>query len=271
MADNLKIVEEFIEEKINNQGGAGSIKAEYHNRISKETLQKAGRYTGLPYIATLNGINGAINNGVMSFNGQAMNTEGVFVISLSVNTSDMNPVLLYLDLMVENSIIHFKDYEGRSVFYTYQNHVLGEDAEGNSIVNISVKSVKGNTNFVYTPEAREICTFEFFTKGAQNNQGGGSSEKYAVLVGNETLNNNRKDYNIRSGALGVTVNIDNSLLNEFSCILDNAFEQMYITIDEGVVFSGDTEGKTQPFVIPKNGNVWIYKSGDVLRIKGDII
>ena len=164
MADNLKQLTQDVAAAINPAGAPGSILAVNHKSVLTQAIEKAGKYTGLPFVAKLQSTNGIIMPGTFVWNGNAMNQNGDFIITVSKYTSDMNDLGHYLSLLAEGTLIHFKDFVGRSVILKYKSHSADVDEISNDIFNILVSAVPDNTNYTYQLGEEEICIIEFFIK-----------------------------------------------------------------------------------------------------------
>ena len=162
MADNLKQLSQDVANAINPAGAPGSILAVNHKSVLTQAIEKSGKYTGLPFKARLKSAAGIIMPGTFVWNGNAMNNTNDFVISVSKYTSDMNDVGHYLSLLAEGTLIHFKDFVGRSVILKYKSHSADVDEISNDIFNIFVSGVPENTNYTYQAGEEEICMIEFF-------------------------------------------------------------------------------------------------------------
>ena len=164
MADNLKQLTQDVGTAINPAGAPGSILAVNHKSVLTQVIEKAGKYTGLPFVAKLQSSAGIIMPGTFVWNGNAMNQNGDFIITVSKYTSDMNDVGHYLSLLAEGTLIHFKDFVGRSVILKYKSHAPDIDGISNDIFNIFVSGVPENTNYTYQANESEVCMIEFFNK-----------------------------------------------------------------------------------------------------------
>lgn len=162
MADNLKQLSQDVANAINPAGAPGSILAVNHKSVLTQAIEKSGKYTGLPFVAKLQSANGIIMPGTFVWNGNAMNQNGDFIITVSRYTSDMNDVGHYLSLLAEGTLIHFKDFVGRSVILKYKSHVPDIDEISNDVFNISVSAAPENTNYTYQANESEVCMIEFF-------------------------------------------------------------------------------------------------------------
>lgn len=162
MADNLKQLTQDVAVAINPAGAPGSILAVNHKSVLTQVIEKAGKYTGLPFVAKRKSAKGIIMPGTFVWNGNAMNQNGDFIITVSKYTSDMNDVGHYLSLLAEGTLIHFKDFVGRSVILKYKSHAPDIDGISNEVFNISVSAAPENTNYTYQANENEVCMIEFF-------------------------------------------------------------------------------------------------------------
>lgn len=160
--DNLKTLEQLIEQQIDPNGAPGSILAQNHQNILKEVLSKVGKWTGSPYLAKKNPT--TFTPGTFSWNNNALNNTNDFNITVSKKTADLNDVGLILQTMVLGDIIQFKDFVGRSVFLTYKSHVSGTDAGSNAIYTITVAGSADNPNYVYQDIETQIAVLSYYKK-----------------------------------------------------------------------------------------------------------
>lgn len=180
MADNLKLTEEDIDKAIDVNAGIGGIKAENHNDALKQVLKKAGRYVGFPYLSQADTNAGQVPTGVLVWNNNAFNNQTAFNITVAKFTSDGNNIGKILSTLNQGSILHFKDFVGRSAFFEYQSHTETTDTNSNPIFNISVIGDVDNSNYTYQASEQEICIISFYI----NSSGSGSSNKITI-GGNE--------------------------------------------------------------------------------------
>ncbi|AHK11389.1 hypothetical protein F132_43 [Flavobacterium sp. phage 1/32] len=156
MADNLKQLKANVDTVIPLNGGVASVKVANHNPHVKEIIEKAGRLTGFPFVAGRTPTNNAVPSGTMFWNGNAMNKTTPFDITLSVNTMDGNLIERILNLTTKGTIIHFKDFVGRSVTLELQSYVKIEN-----FVILTVIGFSENTNYAYQVGEEELCMLEF--------------------------------------------------------------------------------------------------------------
>ena len=160
--DNLKTVSDNIDSIITNANGPGSITAAQHNALMKSMLTKAGKYTGLPFISKRESAAGVISAGSLIWNANAMNDENDFTLTLSNLTSDSNNVERIIKTLSLNTIIHFKDFVGRSVYLIYKGYVKSVDANNDEVLNLTVSGYADNINYTYQAADEYVCFLEFF-------------------------------------------------------------------------------------------------------------
>lgn len=167
MADNFKTFETSVDDTITNAGGAGSILAADHNSLLKQFARITGKYTGAPYKARRTPNNGVVPAGVLFLNGNAFNTETDFVITFAKNTADLNDVGLLIKRMTFGSLIRFKDYAGRSVYFTFKSFTENQDTAGEDIYEVTVSGFAENSTYNYSATDDEICVVEFLADGGE--------------------------------------------------------------------------------------------------------
>lgn len=160
--DNLKLIEQDIDVFIDPNGAPGSILAVNNQAIFKAILEKVGKYTGSPFIAKRN-LN-LFSPGDFSWNGNAMNNETEFMISISKFTTDLNDVGLILDTLIPNDLIQFKDFNGRSIFLTYFSHTQMTDGNDAFYYDIAVTGFSNNLNYTYQVNESQIAVISFHKK-----------------------------------------------------------------------------------------------------------
>jgi len=170
MADNLTAIFQTIDDTINNTGGESSILASEHRAILQNLLESVGKYTGAPFKARQNPVNGIVPSGVLFFNGNALNNTNDFVVTTSKNSADLNDIGLILEKMTSGSLIHFKDFSGRSVYFVFKSFVADQDSANSDIYNITVSGLAENTNYSYQPTDNEISVIEFILTPATSSQ-----------------------------------------------------------------------------------------------------
>ena len=164
MADNLKILKQNLDNAIDPNAGVGGILVQEHNDVFTEFINKSGKYTGFTYKSVKESNNNIFPVGILSWNSNSFNDINEFTITLSQLTKDLNDIGHILDFMNVDSIIHFKDYVGRSVILKYINHSQGTDDNSNIIYNVVVKGVIDNTNYTYQVNEEEDCVIDFYLK-----------------------------------------------------------------------------------------------------------
>lgn len=165
MADNLKTTEQNINSAINPSSGIGGITADAHNDVLKQVLKKTGKYSGFPYLSQRDiDPDGVVPIGTFVWNNNAFNNTDNFTITLSYKNTDLNDVGVILDIITLDSLIHFKDYVGRSCYLKYVSHVESSDTSGNKIYNITVSGFTSNINYTYQLEEQEQCIIDFYIK-----------------------------------------------------------------------------------------------------------
>lgn len=156
--DNLKQIEQLVDQYIDPNGDPGSVLAENHNAILKDVLSKLGKYTGVPYLAHRN-LND-FTTGRMSWNNNPLNlTEGT--ITFAKLSADLNDLERILKSYISGDLIKFKDYNGRAVLLEFQSYSTGEDMLGNPLYNVVVKGFPENLNYLYQVNEKQIAVFDF--------------------------------------------------------------------------------------------------------------
>lgn len=164
MADNFKTLQQDIVDKINNAGGPGSIPSEDHRNILLELLSKVGKYTGAPFKARREPNTGIVPVGTFFWNNNAMNDANQITVTFSARSSDLNPIIEHVKRLSVGSLIHFKDYSGRSGLYKYISHAEAVDPVDGDIINMVIQSVGStNPNYTYQASDDEISVIEFFS------------------------------------------------------------------------------------------------------------
>lgn len=178
MADNLKITTGNVDTAINPSAGVGEIKAQDHNNLLKEILAKVGKFTGSPFLAQSDTNSGVVPVGVLVWNNNAFNNTTAFELTVAKKTADLNDIGIILGVINSGSLIHFKDFVGRSCFLEYVSHVAATDTGGGAIYRITVKGDADNSNYAYQAAEQEPCVIEFFNKAS------GSDLKSIEIEGN---------------------------------------------------------------------------------------
>ena len=178
MADNLKITTGNVDTVIDPNAAVGGILAQEHNTLLKDILTKVGKFTGAPYLAQDDTNAGLVPVGVLVWNSNAFNNTTAFELTVAKQTADLNDIGIILGVINTGSLIHFKDFVGRSCFLEYISHVAATDSGGGAIYRITVKGNVDNSNYTYQPLEKEPCVIEFFNKAS------GSALKSTVIEGN---------------------------------------------------------------------------------------
>jgi hypothetical protein len=161
MSDNLKLLQSQVETTLDENGLPGSILAVNHKSFVKDILDKVGKYNGIFYQARKNG-SGSYPTGSMSWEGNAMNQSGSFVIRVAKLTNDLNDIGYMLGIMSPQSLINFKDYVGRSTQYRFESFVLNNSNPLNIFYEITIESIPGNINYIYQNSEIVTACFSFF-------------------------------------------------------------------------------------------------------------
>jgi len=189
MADNLKILKDNLDQAINPNAGVGEIFAQDHNDVVTEFINKSGKYTGASFISQKEAKNGEIPTGVLVWNNNAMNNTDTFVITVSKKTLDLNNIDRILDILSENSIIHFKDFVGRSTHLLYVRHDIDQDVNENDVYNITVRGFSENTNYTYQTDEKEQCVLSFYNKSGSGSGNGEDGKSAYELYADTTTDN----------------------------------------------------------------------------------
>ena len=156
MADNLQTIQQEVENKITNQGGAGTILASDHQAILLETLKKAGKFAGIYFLAELN------NDGATAFfswENNAMNAND-FQVRIGAQSADLDDVEMLLNSLKGNVILHYKDYAGRSAMYKMTSWVKETNNSIDSFV-LTLNSFSSNPNYTYQVNETLIAGLTF--------------------------------------------------------------------------------------------------------------
>ena len=164
MADNLKQLQENVDTVIPLNGGVASVKVVNHNPHTKEIIEKAGRLTGFPFKAGRTPTNNSVPVGTFFWNGNAMNKITPFDITVNNNTMDGNYLDRILALCTEGTIIHFKDFVGRSTTLKFISY-----SKAKEVLTITVVGFSENTNYAYQVGEEELCMLEFVGVSGNNN------------------------------------------------------------------------------------------------------
>lgn len=229
MADNLKVLKQNLDNAIDPNAGIGQILAQDHNDVITEFINKSGKYAGLTYKAVSDGANGVIPIGTFSWNGNAMNQTGTFILSLSTKTTDLNIVTPLFDNLIQDDLIKFKDFVGRSVLLKYKSHTIGQDTSNNDIVLLSVESLPGNVNYTYQSSENEPCVLDFYPKSS-------SGKEYSIDIIANQLKFYEDGTEIISKDLSIYLD-DTNLARLVSGVVSNGI--LTVTRDDNTTFDID--------------------------------
>jgi len=121
-------------------------------------FDKLGRYTGFPFVAGRTP-SGPITAGSLYWNNNAMNKTDNFDITTSKFTTDGNDIERILNLCSVGSIIHFKDFAGRSTTLEFVGYINTDD-----VLTITVKGFSENTDYNYQIGEFEPCMIEIISE-----------------------------------------------------------------------------------------------------------
>tara|TARA_R110000851_G_scaffold108617_1_gene230025 strand:- start:8367 stop:9077 length:711 start_codon:yes stop_codon:yes gene_type:complete len=164
MSDNLKLIKEKIILDIDPSGAPGSILAENHQAILFSLLEKAGKYTGIPYKSKLNPVTGVVGSGFLVWNGNAMNNENDFVMTINTSCSDNYGVEKIFSIISVGSILQFKDFTGRVSHFTFKGYLMTTDSASNPVIDITLRGFSDNLNYTYQIGETEDCVLSFYPK-----------------------------------------------------------------------------------------------------------
>lgn len=169
--DNLKELRDSIDTVVPINGGIASVKTINDNPSRKLAIEKLGRYTGFPFISKRSPIDGIVPSGTLFWNGNAMNKGELFDIYIAINTQDGNQIQNVVETLNEGSLIHFKDFVGRSALLEFKSFVR----EVSGAIDYLIITVKGNTediDYAYQIDDEEPCMVEFISnaKNAGNSK-----------------------------------------------------------------------------------------------------
>lgn len=161
--DDLKTIQNLIDDYIDPQGAPGSVLAENHNQILSRIVDSVGKYCGVPYLAnkTLTGY----PPGTMSWNNNALNNTETFTTTFAKLSTDLNDLEHILKRMEIGGLVHFKDYVGRSAYFEFQGYTPKTSPD---IYDVLLKAVPENTSYAYQTGEVLFCVFEFFPTLAIN-------------------------------------------------------------------------------------------------------
>lgn len=162
--DNLRQTSERIKEVIDPNGAPQSIKASEHQSFLLQLLERAGKYVGMIYKAKKNLT--SFNDGQMSWNDNAFDTSGTFVISFAKKTSDGIDFVEVLSRLNEGDILIIKDFVGRVAMLNFQSFVENSTL---SSYEVNVTSSASNITYTYQESEEEICVVSVLSKGVSNN------------------------------------------------------------------------------------------------------
>lgn len=242
MSDNLKQLQRDVAVAINPTGPPSSILAENHKNVLLQAIAKSGKYTGFPFVAKLESDAGIIPNGTLVFNGNAFNEDSDFTLSLSKFSADMNDIGHYLLLLSTNSIIHFKDFVGRSAIFSFKSYLPDVDDAGNPIYNIVVTGKIDNSNYVYQVAEQEICMIEFFNKSQAGEDFEPADYDLAEFINGEAnyyVKKNELDSAISTALQGLPTSA--ILIKTQKAVITNIGGTMYSVV---VPMSNTTNGKS---------------------------
>lgn len=271
MADNLKIVEDKVVQDIDPNGAPESILAQNHQDILKQVLSKSGKFSGFYFVAEKNPT--SFTQGVFSWVSNSMGETGSFQIIMSKTTSDLNDVGLVLNLLTDGSLIHFKDYKGRSSILTFNSFTLGTDITGNDIYTINVTGNDNNPNYIYQDSEKNIASIEFITSGAQGDTNTFNNALTKDALGNVTLEGSLlKNTNIDIGLFNLIIDSSESNRSSFTVgqtINATSDSRVQITSPE-FVFTGlsggfevgvnSNSGVNKLLQDPQNNSAWQYET-----------
>ncbi len=163
MNDNLKELTDDVDVVVPMGGGVASVKVVNDNPHRKLTIEKLGRYTGFPFVSGRSP-DGPITAGQWFWNNNAMNKTDAFDITLSKFTYDGNDIERILKLSSTGSIIHFKDFLGRSTTLEFISYINVDD-----VLTINAKGFAENTDYNYQLDELEPCMVEFIQKKPSKN------------------------------------------------------------------------------------------------------
>lgn len=168
MADNLKVLKQNLDLAIDPNAEPGGIKAQDHNDVFTEFINKAGKYTGMPYRSNKEVANNIFVPGDFSWNSNNFRTLTNFQITFAQKSFDLNDLKHVLSTMTDGSVIRFKDYVGRSVMLRFVSYIQDLDDNDNIIYHVTVKGYSDNINYSYQENETEFCMFDFYSLAKDN-------------------------------------------------------------------------------------------------------
>jgi len=193
MSDNIKLIEDSVNQTLDKNLGISGIKVDNHKAFVLQMLSKLGKYTGFPFVAINESPLGVTPSGSFSWNNNPMNETNDFVVTFSKNTIDNNDIGFLLSKLSVGDLIKFKDYEGRSVFLEYKSYITDVDSSNNDVYNVTVSGLAENTNFAYSSTTQQLCVVDFYMSGGAN-----SSTNKIIIDGYEF------DFKARNNSGGTT-------------------------------------------------------------------
>jgi len=285
--DNFKITEDRINNEIDGNGLPGSVLAQNHNEILKEILSKVGKYTGFPFKAKK--IETIIPTGTFSWGGNSMDTTTNFDIKISKLTSDLNDIGKVLEILGAGTIIHFKDYIGRSAFFEFISFATGQDGSSNDFYTITLKGFADNPTYTFQDTEEQICVLDFYPKASSYTIDIVANELKLYENGVEIISKDLSIYlddtnlsRITSGVLNGTTGIATFTRDDsstFTIDLSNLIDSVPTNLS---AFTNDGSDGNSSYVendeitlaskvglsIRDNNNIEKWKSDEFLSIKG---
>lgn len=157
--DNLKDLGQRIAQQIDPNGADESILAENHRDRLTEVMTKAGKFGGFYFLARKTRT--TFPAGTFSWDDNRINDSDLDLI-FSEKSSDSNTMKSVFESMAGNTIIHLKDFVGRSALYLFKS--VSEETIGNTTVyRINVSSLAGNPGYTYQDTEEEVIGLSFYS------------------------------------------------------------------------------------------------------------
>lgn len=156
--DNLKELGGRIAQQIDPDGADESILAENHRDRLTEVMTKAGKFGGFYFLAKKSRT--TFPAGTFSWDDNPINDANIDII-FSEKSLDSNTMKSVFESMGGNTVIHLKDFAGRSALYKFES--VSEEVIGNTTVyRLNVNSIDGNPGYTYQDMEEELIGLSFY-------------------------------------------------------------------------------------------------------------
>ena len=158
--DNLKELLSKVDFAVPINGGPSSVRTSNHNPLEKEIISKVGKYVGLGFIANGGYHNNNISRGYMYWNNNVSNNPNQYKITLSCYTNDRNYIYEIFDFFNIGDFIHYKDFDGRSVYLKITDKEYVNSSNGDICLNVYVIGNESDNRFILGPNENSYCIIE---------------------------------------------------------------------------------------------------------------